>query len=757
VSDDALQAESESVASDTAFQQALATAQDVTARTEAALTLGAYAQAEVAAEVASDAATGSAASSAAGAASASAAGLSTGVVVASVGAVAAVSSATQSKDSSPASTADTTAPVLQSAAVHSSGNKIILTYNEALHATTATANAFTVKVAGASRNVTQVAVNGNTVELTLASAVAAGASVTVAYTAPSADATTGNAAVQDSAGNDAASFAATAVTNPANTAPVNTVPVAQTVSQGAPLYITGLAVTDDGIGGATLSVTLSVSHGTISVAGAPGVVQSGTGTNDNITLTGTLADVNAALAATHGVTYRNTAGYAGADTLQMRTQDAGSPALSDTDSVGITVNALTSTQAFNLWQEAETAWTEQQANGSTTHNIEALNAYSPEIVQQHDTTSRDGSANQSDSAKRLTQWVDQITGTDIVSQAEYQAGFTITGHAAAGAQGVIKFWLDNDRTNGVNEVGTQLQDGANGVRISYDNATGEYTIRFDANSAALKPATHNTWGSGIHQLTVDSDGSGAKNGSEASRLFLVADGTAQSTDGGSVAKNYSVQDAITNDVFVYYYGDPDGVGVGLWTALDNGDTNLDATKVTTDKDGLGGAQPYGDYDYYASALSNATAVTASNTALHLTTNISAKTWEFHMANQENVQKTWDEANTAATDHASIGSNTSRLASLQEMIALYAANFGGSNGGDNTEGSKTVGAIQPMDNTTSSFERTPTAAEDNRPRGWDHDGWTTAPVPGGHAVLDMYYANIAVFPSTMLQNGVVTIL
>ena len=42
----------------------------------------------------------------------------------------------------------------------------------------------------------------------------------------------------------------------------------------------------------------------------------------------------------------------------------------------------------------------------------------------------------------------------------------------------------------------------------------------------------NTYGSGIHQLTVDTDGSGAKDGNEASRLFLVADGTASSSDTG---------------------------------------------------------------------------------------------------------------------------------------------------------------------------------------------------------------------------------
>ena len=55
---------------------------------------------------------------------------------------------------------------------------------------------------------------------------------------------------------------------------------------------------------------------------------------------------------------------------------------------------------------------------------------------------------------------------------------------AAGAEGTIKFYLDNNRTDGTNEVGTQLQNGVNGVTIAYDNATGNYTLSFATGSAA---------------------------------------------------------------------------------------------------------------------------------------------------------------------------------------------------------------------------------------------------------------------------------
>lgn len=540
-------------------------------------------------------------------------------------------------------------------------------------------------------------------------------------------------------GGGSSSRSSTPTATPANTnAPINTVPDAQSVDRDTDLVIAGLSVTDPDPGG-SVSVTLRVTYGAIRVAGATGVVQSGT--DDNITLTGTLADVNAALAATNAVVYRGNLAYVGADTLSIKTSDGGNPALSDVDSVAITINAapLTGTQVFTLWQEAESAWTELQANGSTMHDINALNTYSSIITTQHDTTSADGTAN---GRNALSQYINQVTGTDIVSQAEVQAGFAITGKAAAGAQGTIAFYLDNDRTDGVNDMGEELQDGINGVHISYDNATGDYRISFDANSGALLPATHNTYGSGIHQLTVDTNGDGSKKGSgttlEASRLFLVADGTASSADTGTVAQNYSAQDTVTNDVFVYYYGDPDGAGIGLWTAIDNGDSANNPGVVSIDHDA--DTSGYGDWDYYGLEGNAAgTLTTSSNTALHLVTDIDAQTWEFHMANNTNWSA-WDEADAQATDHTGFGSNTSRQASLAEVVAVYAANFGGDNAGGNT-----VGAVQAMSNvgSTNGYRN----AEENRPDGWDSGMWSAAPTPSGYAILYLSYGDVDDSPAT----------
>jgi hypothetical protein len=142
-------------------------------------------------------------------------------------------------------------------------------------------------------------------------------------------------------------------------------------------------------------------------------------------------------------------------TVRVRASDAAGNNAIQTVTVNVTdvfdSVPTNSAQAFTLWQEAELAWL-----GDSSKNINALNQHSAAIMQIRDTTSADGSANQADPAKRLSQYINQVTGTDIVSDAEFDAGFSITGKAAAGAQATIKFRLDKDRTTGVDGQGAQV-------------------------------------------------------------------------------------------------------------------------------------------------------------------------------------------------------------------------------------------------------------------------------------------------------------
>ena len=112
-----------------------------------------------------------------------------------------------------ATPAETTPPELSSASVD--GARLTLTFDEALDTGEAPdRSAFAVTVAGSGRGVDTVAVSGSVVTLTLVTAVVAGDTVTVDYTAPTDESA---ARLQDLSGNAAESFSGQAVTN--DTAP----------------------------------------------------------------------------------------------------------------------------------------------------------------------------------------------------------------------------------------------------------------------------------------------------------------------------------------------------------------------------------------------------------------------------------------------------------------------------------------------------------------------------------------------------------
>ena len=123
-----------------------------------------------------------------------------------------------------------------------------------------------------------------------------------------------------------------------NDAPINTVPAALAAVEDTPLSITGLSIADaDALTGG-MTVTLTMTNGTLNVTGGTATI-AGSGT-DTVTLTGTLDEINATLAA--NVTYVQTANFNGTAKLTMETNDngnTGGAALTDTDSVDIVVAA----------------------------------------------------------------------------------------------------------------------------------------------------------------------------------------------------------------------------------------------------------------------------------------------------------------------------------------------------------------------------------------------------------------------------------
>ena len=168
---------------------------------------------------------------------------------------------------------DRVVPALASASVD--GTILTLTYNEALDAESQpAAEAFAVTVDGNARTVDAVAFSGSAVELTLASAVTSGETVTVGYTVPTgADA----APLQDAAGNDAASFAGESVSNdtpaPENAAPAGLPEISGTAQVGETLTASVSAIEDaDGLDDATFAYQWLANDGTddSEIAGATG-------------------------------------------------------------------------------------------------------------------------------------------------------------------------------------------------------------------------------------------------------------------------------------------------------------------------------------------------------------------------------------------------------------------------------------------------------------------------------------------------------
>ena len=136
-------------------------------------------------------------------------------------------------DEATATPRETTPPELSTATVD--GTTLTLTYDEDLdEASGLAADAFSVTVGGTGRAVDEVSVTGDTVTLTLASAVTAADTVTVSYTAPT-DAAAPR--IQDEAGNPAASFSDQDVEN-------NTPTPANTPATGAPT-ISGTAQVEE--------------------------------------------------------------------------------------------------------------------------------------------------------------------------------------------------------------------------------------------------------------------------------------------------------------------------------------------------------------------------------------------------------------------------------------------------------------------------------------------------------------------------------
>ncbi|MGV6818004.1 MAG: tandem-95 repeat protein [Thiotrichales bacterium] len=126
-----------------------------------------------------------------------------------------------------------------------------------------------------------------------------------------------------------------------NDAPVNTVPASITVTEDVASPLTGIAIADVDAGSASMLVTLSVPTGTLAATSGAGVTVGGTASD--LTLSGSVADINAFIASSN-VTYTTAANANGSVALTVQTSDQGNTgsggALTDSDTVTLAITAV---------------------------------------------------------------------------------------------------------------------------------------------------------------------------------------------------------------------------------------------------------------------------------------------------------------------------------------------------------------------------------------------------------------------------------
>ena len=142
--------------------------------------------------------------------------------------------------------------------------------------------------------------------------------------------------------------------NGINDAPVVHGIVPLSVAEDTNLAITGISISDSDAGGNPIQVTLTVVHGTLDIrTDVEGGLTSSDVTGDatgTVTLTGTLVQINATLAAANGLVYRANSNFYGSDTLTVTANDQGHSgrggSAQDTEQATITVTAVNDLPVF---------------------------------------------------------------------------------------------------------------------------------------------------------------------------------------------------------------------------------------------------------------------------------------------------------------------------------------------------------------------------------------------------------------------------
>ncbi|PUE47864.1 hypothetical protein B9Z47_08355 [Limnohabitans sp. 2KL-1] len=287
-------------------------------------------------------------------------------------------------------------------------------------------------------------------------------------------------------------------------APINIVPLSVTAYQDVTKAITDLSVED--INGNLSSVQLSVLNGTLSLSLSGTTVSAGALNTSSVTLTGTQAQLNAALAT---LAYKGNTSYSGTDTLTIVSTDSTGTPLSDTDTVNITVsnnnaapvaNPVEVVTPFESNQPPEVTVTDNQSaatvpNGAiTTFTLSFNEAISDASLTAADLSVINGSLVANSLTKiNSSTWTVQAqapaTGSGSMVLTLANVGYTdLAGAAGAGGAGVQAYGDVVPVAVGGTAVAGPVIDGA----YAMNTAPTGWTIV--AASPDMNDYNNSTWG-----------------------------------------------------------------------------------------------------------------------------------------------------------------------------------------------------------------------------------------------------------------------
>ena len=314
-----------------------------------------------------------------------------------------------------------------------------------------------------------------------------------------------------------------------NQAPSIIAPPTASVLENNPLIVTGVQFADVDSNGQPESVTLSVSHGTLTlstiVSGGLNAGQiTGNGTS-SLTISGTLAQINATLADANGLTYTPTTLYVGNDSLLLGINDNGNTgtggAQSASTSISITVNllapVLADIEGATLIYPGIGAVTVTSALTVTEENSQAITGATVQISAGYqsslDTLLFTNTATITGSWNGATGTL-TLSGSD--TQANYQAALRSIQLQTTGANSTprtVSFTVTDgfESSNTVSRVVDGLPHALSITPVAspITGTTATFNVVFSESVTGVSPAAFTLSGDGVTGGSIAVSGSGA--------------------------------------------------------------------------------------------------------------------------------------------------------------------------------------------------------------------------------------------------------